>query len=140
MATVIDSFLLSLGLESRGIDQGMAEARQRLSRGFAQISQAVSSPLKAVSAAFSAFPAFIQGSTELLRLSESLGLSAEALQGWRYAAESAGAGAEEVEKFFRTMNSGIVEGAVWDSGPLREMVQQLGVSLKDARGNIRLCG
>ena len=140
MATIVDALLVTMGVETSGVDKGMADAQQRINSGVKNIVSALSAPIMAALAGFSAgaaLSAYTEGATGLDRLSQSLGMSMEELQGWQYAAESAGAEAEEVGNFFRDMNDYIVDATTFDSGPLKDIAKKLGISLKDAQGNIK---
>ena len=140
MATVVDALLVTLGVDSSGVDRGMNQAQERINSGVKNIVSALSAPIMAALAGFSAgaaVSAYTAAATSLDRLSQSLGMSMESLQGWQYAAESAGAEAEEVGNFFRDMNDYIVDATTFDSGPLKDIAKELGISLKDAQGNIR---
>lgn len=140
MATVVDALLVTLGVDSSGVDRGMNQAQERINSGVKNIVSALSAPIMAALAGFSAgeaISAYTAAATSLDRLSQSLGMSMESLQGWQYAAESAGAEAEEVGNFFRDMNDYLVDATTFDSGPLKDIAKNLGISLKDAQGNIR---
>lgn len=140
MATVVDALLVTLGVDSSGVDRGMNQAQERINSGVKNIVSALSAPIMAALAGFSAgaaISAYTETATSLDRLSQSLGMSMESLQGWQYAAESAGAEAEEVGNFFRDMNDYIVDATTFDSGPLKDIAKELGISLKDAQGNIK---
>ena len=140
MATIVDALLVTMGVESSGVDKGMADAQQRINSGVKNIVSALSAPIMAALAGFSAgaaLSAYTEGATGLDRLSQSLGMSMEELQGWQYAAEAAGAEAAEVGNFFRDMNDYIVDATTFDSGPLKDIAKELGISLKDAQGNIK---
>lgn len=140
MATVVDALLVTLGVDSSGVDRGMNQAQERINSGVKNIVSALSAPIIAALAGFSAgaaVSAYTSTATSLDRLSQSLGMSMESLQGWQYAAESAGAEAEEVGNFFRDMNDYIVDATTFDSGPLKDIAKELGISLKDAQGNIK---
>lgn len=140
MATVVDALLVTLGVDSSGVDRGMNQAQERINSGVKNIVSALSAPIMAALAGFSAgaaVSAYTETATGLDRLSQSLGMSMESLQGWQYAAESAGAEAEEVGNFFRDMNDYIVDATTFDSGPLKDIAKELGISLKDAQGNIK---
>lgn len=140
MATIVDALLVTMGVETSGVDKGMNAAQQRISSGVKNIVSSLAAPLMAALAGFSAgaaLSAYTEGATGLDRLSQSLGMSMEELQGWQYAAEAAGAEAAEVGNFFRDMNDYIVDATTFDSGPLKDIAKELGISLKDAQGNIK---
>ena len=140
MATVVDALLITLGLDTKGVDKGMEAARGKITGGLKGIVSAMAAPVMAAFAGFSgaaAISAYTSTAAELDRLSQSLGISMDTLQGWQYAAEAAGAEAAEVGNFFRDMSDYIVDATTFDSGPLKDIAKELGVTLKDARGNLR---
>ena len=140
MATVVDALLITLGLDTRGVDKGMDAARGKITGGLKSIVSAMAGPVMTAFAGLSAgaaISAYTSTVTELDRLSQSLGMSMEDLQGWQYAAEAAGAEAAEVGNFFRDLSDYIVDATTFDSGPLKDISRELGISLKDAAGNAR---
>ena len=197
MATVVDSLLVTLGLDTQDLEKGLrsvigrlsgdmkavtsemassttaaaaqtseqlstvaksadtsTESLKRLEQGASRLSpvmgtvsgkikelvRAMAAPVMAAFAGASAgalTTSYVSQAQGLKQLSDSLGMSMEDLQGWQYAAESAGAEAEEVGNFFRDMNDYIVDATTFDSGPLKDISKELGLSLKDAQGNVR---
>ena len=94
-------------------------------------------PILAAMGVSELFSSFVNGATELDRLSKSLGMDIERLQEWQGAARSAGVDAEEVGNIFRDMNDYITDATRFDSGPLKEIAAQLGISLTDVNGAAR---
>lgn len=140
MATVVDALLITLGIDTKGVDKGMDAARDKITGGLKSIVSAMAAPVMTAFAGFSAgalTSAYVSQAQGLRQLSDSLGMSMEDLQGWQYAAEAAGAEASEVGNLFRDMNDYIVDATTFDSGPLKDIAKELGISLKDARGNVR---
>ena len=140
MATVVDALLITLGLDTKGVDTGMEAARGKITGGLKGIVSAMAAPVMPAFAGLSAgaaIAAYTSTSAELDKLSQSLGMSMDTLQGWQYAAEAAGAEAAEVGNFFRDMSDYIVDATTFDSGPLKDIAKELGITLKDARGNLR---
>lgn len=140
METVVDALLITLGIDTKGVDKGMEAARGKITGGLKGIVSAMAAPVMAAFAGFSgaaAISAYTSTAAELDRLSQSLGMSMDELQGWQYAAEAAGAEAAEVGNFFRDMSDYIVDATTFDSGPLKDIAKELGITLKDARGNLR---
>jgi len=140
MATVVDALLITLGLDTKDVDRGMDAARGKITGGLKGIVSAMAAPVMTAFAGFSAAAltsAYVSQAQGLKQLSDSLGMSMEDLQGWQYAAEAAGAEAEEVGNFFRDMNDYLIDATTFDSGPLKEISKELGISLKDAQGNIK---
>ena len=137
MATVADSFVITMGLDTKSVETAIHGTIMGIVKS---IVSAVTEPITKALAEFdagAAVAAYTNIGSELDRLSQSLGISTDTLQGWRYAAEAAGAKAEDVGKFFRTMASALADAAVSDSGPLKDIANELGIPLKDAQGHLR---
>lgn len=54
MATIVDALLVTLGVDSSGVDKGMAEAQERINSGVKNIVSALTAPLMAAFAGLSA--------------------------------------------------------------------------------------
>ena len=80
---------------------------------------------------------YLSTAAALDRTSRSLNMNMQQLQAWQGAAQSMGVEAEEVGNFFRDFNDYIVDANKFDSGPLKDIAKELGISLKDARGQMR---
>ena len=86
---------------------------------------------------FSSLARYVDQAAALDRTSQSLGLSIERLQAWQGAVVEAGGDAEEAADRFRDLSDYIIDATQFDSGPLKDIAAQLGISLKDARGQAR---
>lgn len=141
MATVIDALVITLGLDSKNAERDLEQARGKLQNGAKGIASAIAAPLAAAAAGLfsvgAALTQYTEQAASLDRLSASLGLSIERLQEWQFAAESAGAEAQEFGNFFRDISDYIVDATEFDSGPLKEIGKALGISLKDMQGNVK---
>lgn len=140
MATIVDALIITLGVDPSGVQRGMDSAQQTVASGAKKIASALSTPLLSILAGFSVgsvVSQYVDAATSIDRLSSSLGMSIEELQGWQYAAESAGAEASEIGNFFRDLSDYIVDATTFDSGPLKDIAKELGISLRDAQGDIR---
>lgn len=132
--------IISLGLDPRGVKQGMNQAEGMIQSGLSKIGNLVKNIAAPIAGAFAAselFNSYVNGATALDRLSKSLGMDIERLQEWQGAARSAGVDAEEVGNIFRDMNDYITDATRFDSGPLKEIAAQLGISLTDVNGAAR---
>lgn len=140
MADFVSELVIGLFLDSQGVQQGMQRAEGIINGGLRKIVNAMAAPLATAFAGLSAanaINAYTTTAVQLDNLSKSLNMSMEDLQGWQYAAEQAGAEAEEVGNFFRDFSDYIVDATTFDSGPLKEIAANLGIGLKDAQGNVK---
>lgn len=132
--------VIALGLDPRGVKQGMNQAEGMIQSGLSKIGNLVKNIAAPIAGAFAAselFSSYVNGATALDRLSKSLDMDIERLQEWQGAARSAGVDAEEVGNIFRDMNDYITDATRFDSGPLKEIAAQLGISLTDVNGAAR---
>lgn len=67
-----------------------------------------------------------------------IGVSAERLQSLRYAASLSGASAETLDKSMAKLNENIAKAASGKNEELASLFKKLGISLKDANGNLRI--
>lgn len=114
------------------IAAGAADATEKTGRLRDSIKEAI-----AAAGGIAAVSAYITNTASLDRTAESLGLSVERLQMWQGAAQAAGGDAEEIADRFRDLNDYITDATKFDSGPLKEIAQEIGVSLTDATGKAR---
>lgn len=132
--------VIALGLDPRGVKQGMNQAEGMIQSGLSKIGNLVKNIAAPIAGAFAAselFNSYVNGATALDRLSKSLGMDIERLQEWQGAARTAGVEAEEVGNIFRDMNDYLTDATRFDSGPLKEIAAQLGISLTDVNGAAR---
>ncbi len=74
---------------------------------------------------------------EIFETSRSLGLSTDALQEWRFAAESAGLAVETMNSSLLSFSRRIGLAASMGTGPAIRAIGMLGLQLRDTEGNIR---
>lgn len=105
--------------------------------GFAKVLGGALVALGGAAVILSSLNNYIDQAAALDRTSQSLGLSMERLQAWQGAVQAAGGEAEEAADRFRDLSDYIIDATQFDSGPLKDIAAQLGITLKDARGNAR---
>ena len=66
-----------------------------------------------------------------------IGVSAERLQSLRYAANLSGASADTLDKSMAKLNENMAKAAAGKNEELASLFKKLGISLKDANGNLR---
>lgn len=85
----------------------------------------------------SSLSGYIATAAAIDQTATALGLSAERLQQWQGAAETAGGTAEEMVARFQDMTGNIVDAVKFGSGPLKEVADTLKIGLTDASGAAR---
>lgn len=74
---------------------------------------------------------------EINKSSEELGISTDALQEWRYAADQAGISNDELATSIRMFSRNIGQAVSTGTGPFVDRMQQLGVALTDGTGKLK---
>ena len=78
--------VIALGLDPRGVKQGMNQAEGMIQSGLSKIGNLVKNIAAPIAGAFAAgelFNSYVNGATALDRLSKSLGMDIERLQEWQ---------------------------------------------------------
>lgn len=136
----VDELVIKVGLDPEGVKEGINRTASILDTGLKRIANVASTFLAPVAGALAAselFDTYVNGVAALDRLSESLDMDIERLQEWQGAARTAGVEADEIGNIFRDMNDYITDATRFDSGPLKEIAAQLGISLTDINGAAR---
>lgn len=159
MATVLGSLLVSLGLDSAEFDRGLDKSRRNMRRagqdfdrqadqmyraGF-KIGQGIKTLASTTVVAAgiglvtNAVQEAVRGSLEyassLGETAQQLGVTTDALQEYRYAATQVGLSQEEMDKALEQLTRRIGEAANGTKAQA-EAFKVLGVSVKDANGNV----
>lgn len=74
---------------------------------------------------------------EIKNSSQELGLSTDALQEWRYAADQAGISNEDLATSIRMFSRNVGQAATNATGPFVDRLAQLGIKLTDANGKLK---
>jgi hypothetical protein len=114
---------------------------EKIGNGFRSIGAFVGRSLPgAIAAAASAMAAFgrqtAAAADELAKTADKIGLNVEALQRFRYAGSTVGAGANTVDSALQRFSRRVGEAAQ-GTGVLFKEFQRLGIQLRDAQGNMR---
>lgn len=134
MATIIDSLLITMGLDGSGVSKGMSQVENRLERGVKNITTNILAPL-AGAFAFGALVKNFTGTADSLGiLAKHLRSNIQDVQAWGSAVESVGGDAASLH---RTM-AGLEETLrAAQFGPGSAELRQLGVRTRDANGNLK---
>lgn len=134
--TIIDRLFIALGIKTKDVEKGMAKAEKIIASGLDHIKDALM-PLATGFALAGMVTSFTEGANQIAKAAERLGMSVEDLQAWQGAAEAMGAEGAEVNEMITDMNEHLVDMVQFSSGPAVDILNKLGISAKDAGGNIR---
>lgn len=161
MATIIDSLLVTLGLDKSSYEKGRAEVKKGLKETGAEAEQTAAKVKKSGKASADSFDAvaksaakflaviggayaikrfaeqLIESSAALDRLSQNLGTSANTVSAWSNAAEQAGGTAEGLQGTMDMLSKSQTELQLTGQSSLIPYLAALGVSLADASGKAR---
>lgn len=137
MATVVDSLLITLGLDSSQVRQGMRQAENTIGASVKTITSTILAPLAAGFAFGSIVGDFVKTGLELRKMSTNLKMNVVDIQAWQGAVRASG---EDVGAFMSSL--GKIEETLkrvrmsrW-GGNFRVM----GVQVRDANGQLKDAG
>lgn len=134
--TIIDRLFIAFGIKTEDVEKGMIKAENIVTNGINHIKEALM-PLATGFALVDMVTSFTEGANQIAKAAERLGMSVEDLQAWQGAAEAMGAEGAEVNEMITDMNEHLVDMVQFGGGPALEILTKLGISAKDASGNIR---
>jgi hypothetical protein len=142
--TVLDTLTLALGVDPKGIDAGLAEAKQKIDAGAKSMAQGLMTPLKAALGAVAAGLSlgaitnqYLNQADAIGKMADSIGADIEELQAWGEAAARAGGSAEAFNGSITTLNKMLQMTAATGKGPAVMALEQFGIKAKDASGKAR---
>jgi hypothetical protein len=138
---VVGALRVTLGLDSAQFTTGMKTAQTGLQR-FAGIAKAgalaIGSAMVAAGGAMAlAMRAVVNDADEMSKMAQKIGVPIEELSRLRYAAELSDISLENLEKSLRRLSAGMLDASENATGPAASAFAMLGISVKDAEGNIR---
>lgn len=131
MATVIDSFVVKLGLNNKEFKEGIKETDSSIK----EVSGSITKFLAIVggAAALKHFASDLtDANAQLARLSQNLGVSAKTLSAWGNAAELAGGSAEGLQSTFDMLSRSQTELELTGNTGILPYLSMLGVSFNQA--------
>ena len=136
MAAVIDALLVTLGLDTKEVDQGVDQATNKL-EGLAATAAKALAVVGAVMAIKSMAMEYIAAADAAGKLSDALGVDIEDMQAWSEAAGRAGGSVEGFQNSVAGLNQKLVEFAATGEGEVKKIFGVLGMAAKDAQGKVR---
>jgi len=165
MATVLDSFLVTLGLDASGfksgtqeMQRGLAQTRDAVKKGaddindrFKPVAQTILNlkrDLLGVAAIFLGglglkdFAQHVDAvDASVGRVASSLGMSTQALSAWESAIRRAGGSASDADSFFKSLNAHIQSVAITGQpDAVVTLLGRMGVSITDENGRAKALG
>ncbi|MDE1905339.1 MAG: hypothetical protein KGH75_02660, partial [Rhodospirillales bacterium] len=160
-ATVIDSLLITLGLDAREYQKGSKDAQDALGKfgaesdkqsklvgmqskaiaqGFAQVRNEIIGLVAVAMGASTVkdfFAGMVQGQAHLGRLATNLGMSARALDAWDAAVETVGGSAQGLNASLQNIQAGFEAFKLGEDSPVVQAFRALGINIADANGQVR---
>lgn len=144
MASVMDSLLLALGLDSTDLKKGLDEAEHMTQGAGKKMADSIMGPLKTAVAGLAAgfglkamIGQFTSQADAIGKLADSMDVNVEELQAWGEAAIRAGGSAEAFQNTFKSLNSQINVLAATGKSRLLPIFEQMGINAKDASGKTK---
>lgn len=137
MANVIDSLLITMGLDGSGVKRGMAEIEGSLSSGVKNITTNILAPLAGAFAFGALLHNFTDTADALGKLSASLDVDIRDLDAWGQAAQHAGGSASGFQSSIVALNERLQRFVATGEGQAKKVFEALGIAAKDASGNAK---
>ena len=136
-ANVIDSLVISLGVDPQGVDKGMNQAESRLKSGVGNIVRNVLAPLAGAFAFGSLVSKYLSAADRLGELSQSLDIGVQELDAWSTAAAMSGGSAEAFQSTLSALNTKILDATVFGKKMAQTVFNELGIKLTGANGKAK---
>ena len=142
--TVIDTLTLALGVDTKGIAAGLADAQRQIDAGAKALAQSLLSPFKAALGGIAAglslgaiTSQYLREADAIGKLSKSIDADVEELQAWGSAAAQAGGSAEAFNGTVQGLTRNLQQASKNAKGPAAQALQELGIKATDASGKAR---
>lgn len=133
----IDSLFISLGLDTKNVERDLQQVGNKLETGFRGIAARVVAPLVAAFATGQLVTTYLSQADAIGKLSESMNENIEEMQAWGEAAERSGGSVQGFYQSLGSMNEKVQEFAKFGEGEGKKIFGALGISVKDAGGNVK---
>jgi hypothetical protein len=137
---IVDEFFILLGLDTDGIDKGLAKAENKLVSGLSGIAAKAAGPLTALFSFAAVGSMFSSMSAEMDRMAksaDSLGVAIEDLQHWGEAVGLAGGSAEGLANTVDGLTKDLSRMAATGTSKAKPFLDELGIASVDASGKAR---
>lgn len=134
MANIIDSLLITMGLDGSGVSKGMDEVESRLAGGVKNITTNILAPLAGAFAFGALLNNFTSTADALGKLSKSLRADTQDVKAWGDAVEYAGGDANSLNSTLSGLEQKLKDAK---RGIGNADFRALGINAKDANGNLK---
>lgn len=136
MATVVDSLFISLGVDPKGVSEGMSKAESTIQNSLKNIASFIAPLLGAVG--FGAITKdYLAVADAMGKFSDSIGANIEDVHAWGEAVVRSGGDAQGFQNTLSSLTANLTHIATTGAGRLKPFFDELGISAKDANGKIR---
>lgn len=134
MANIIDSLLITMGLDGSGVSKGMDQVENRLASGVKNITGNILAPLAGAFAFGKLLSGFTQSADAAGKLARHLRADTQAVQAWGSAVEASGGDANALNGTLNGLEE-TLRASQFGAGSAE--LRQLGVRTRDAGGNLK---
>lgn len=136
MATVVDSLFISLGVDPKGVSEGMNKAESTIQNSLKNIASFIAPLLGAVG--FGAITKdYLAVADAMGKFSDSIGANIEDVHAWGEAVVRSGGDAKGFQNTLSSLTSNLTHIATVGTSRIKPFFDELGISAKDSNGKIR---
>lgn len=137
MATIIDSFFISLGLQTDDVQRGMQQVESTMTNGFSSLAKNVIAPFAAAFSFGALFSSILSEADSVGKFARQMEMSVEDISAWGAAAKLSGGSAEGLNGSVRALNTNLAMIATTGTSRALPFLQKLGVAALDSNGKAR---
>lgn len=136
MATIIDALVVTLGLDTKEVKEGVQEAKGEF-EGLATVASKALAIIGGIAMLKSMVGSYLDGAAAVGQLSKELRVDAVELQAWSAVAKQTGGSAEGLQGSIKAINTSLNAVYMTGSNYAAPALVQLGISARDAAGHIK---
>lgn len=124
---VVDKLVIALGLDTSGVDKGVAQTKSKLLSGFSGIVGKIFAPLMAGFSFAKIFDSINGELKQLSGLAKVTHTNIEDITAWNRAVESSGGNIEDFSRTLSTLNSSLTKISVTGNDRMKPFFEKMGV-------------
>lgn len=137
MQSIVDSLIITLGLDPKGVETGMAKAENRISGGVKNITKNILASLAGAFAFQQLFSSYLAEADELGDLSDAISVSVEDLDAWGQAAQYAGGSVQGFQGSITALSGSLAQLSTTGGGRAKKFFEALGIHATDSKGKVK---